>query len=203
MIDEDIQSLIASGDTNAGFELLWQRYRLPCVQFLAHRHPSAPDDEIASAVTDAFLQLHEFAEPDKSRPIRNQLFFIASRRLIDGLRKMGAQRRGGEAEIVTLEDAEEPRCKTQQLLDDVTINEMRARLRHVRETVQSAHQRILLAIMSDALPNRVYLADFPDLMRERGFPPPCNSTLKRSLQEVRRKLAADPVLKRLKPENLA
>ncbi|MFT5468474.1 MAG: DNA-directed RNA polymerase specialized sigma24 family protein [Verrucomicrobiales bacterium] len=206
--DDDIQNLIRSGDADAGFELLWQRYRLPAVQFLASRYPTAADDEIASAVTDAFLQLFEKRTdlPDPNRPLRNQLFFVANRRLIDGLRKSSAQRRGGGAEMIPLDDpaVEHPKATTtptQQLLDLVTVNEMRERLHGICDTLRSVHQRGLLAIISDALPDRVYLADFPDLMRERGLTPPCHATLKRSLQELRRKLAGDPVLRRLKPQN--
>lgn len=205
MIDDDIQNLISEGDADAGFELLWQRYRTPCVQFLASRYPTAADDEIASAVTDAFLQLYRDAEADATRPLRNRLFFVANRRLIDGLRKLSAQRRGGDAQMIALDDpdVETPRAigtSTQQLLDKITINEMRRRLQRIRETLRSVHQRGLLTIISDALPDRVYLADFPDLMRERGMEPPCTATLKRSLQELRRKLAGDPVLRRLKPQ---
>ena len=204
MIDEDIQDLINSDEADAGFELLWQRYRLPCVQFLAQRHPSAPDDEIASAVTDAFLQLYQ-NPPGTGRPIRNHLFLVANRRLIDGLRKRGAQRRGGMVEWVELDDPDvaEPVKDSDQdqfQFDDVAVNEMRARLERVYEELRPGHQRSLLIIICEALPDRVYLADFPDLMRERGLTPPCMATLKRALTELRRRLASDPVLRKLKPQ---
>ena len=64
----------------------------------------------------------------------------------------------------------------------------------------SMKDRVGLNIIRDALPDRVYLGDFPDLLRERGIAPPRPATLKRSLQELRRKLADDPVLRNLRTQ---
>ena len=203
--DQDILELITSGQRDLGFDLLWQRYRVPCVRFLTQRFPTAPDDEIASAVTDGFLQLYEsdkkLALGAGDRPLYHQLFFFANRRLIDAYRKRTAQRRGGNMEWLVLEESGEMAAdRHQPLTDELLINEVRRRLEVLGEGMRSEHQRGILAIIRDALPNRVYLGDFEELMRERGMKPPRPATLKRSLQELRRKLADDPVLRNLRTE---
>ena len=203
--DQDILDLLAAGQADLGFDLLWQRYRVPCVRFLTQRFPTAPDDEIASAVTDAFLQLYESDRKmpisKKDHPIYHQLFFFANRRMIDAYRKRTAQRRGGNSEWLVLEEASSAAADHHRpLADELVINEVRQRLVKVGEGLKSEHQRGILTIIQDSLPDRVYLGDFPDLMRERGIAPPRPATLKRSLQEVRRKLADDPVLRNLRTE---
>lgn len=203
--DQDILELVASGQAELGFDLLWQRYRIPCVRFLTQRFPTAPDDEIASAVTDAFLQLFD---SDKKlglgagdRPLYHQVFFFANRRMIDAYRKRTAQRRGGNAEWLVLEESG-PMAADEHgaLTDEILINEVRRRLEFLEEGLRSEHQRGILKIIRDALPERVYLGDFEDLMRKSGMTPPKPTTLKRSLQELRRKLAEDPVLRNLREE---
>ena len=200
--DQDIRNLLHSGEADTGFELLWQRYRLPCVQFLAHKYPTAKDDDVATAVTDAFLQMHEnFSQLSEKIQLRNHLFFVSNRRLIDLLRKSSAQRRGGDVTWVILEDDEiEPTVpdESKVLMDEVLVHEIRERLQSFGERLTSNHQRSILAVMIDALPHRVYLGDFPDLLRERGYEPPCQATLKRSLRELRKKLADDAVLQTLR-----
>ncbi|MFT4548399.1 MAG: DNA-directed RNA polymerase specialized sigma24 family protein [Verrucomicrobiales bacterium] len=203
--DDDIKELLAAGQAELGFDLLWQRYRVPCVRFLTQRFPTAPDDEVASAVTDAFLQLFD---SDKKRslaeddyPLYHQLFFFANRRLIDAYRKRTAQRRGGNAEWLVLEESGAMAADHHgALTDEILINEVRRRLELLGEGMRSEHQRGILAIIGDALPERIYLSDFESMMIERGMKPPRPATMKRSLQEVRRKLADDPVLRNLRAE---
>jgi len=203
--DQDIVDLLAAGQAELGFDLLWQRYRLPCVKFLTQRFPAAPDDEIASAVTDAFLQMYE---SDKKMPISggdhpiyHQLFFFANRRLIDSYRKRTAQRRGGNVEWLVLDEGAQMAVDHHHALaDELVINEVRRRLESLGEGFKSDHQRSILQIISESLPDRVYLGDFPDLLKARGIKPPRPATLKRSLQEVRRKLADDPVLRNLRTQ---
>ena len=203
--DQDILDLLSANQADLGFDLLWQRYRVPCVRFLTQRFPGAPDDEIASAVTDAFLQLYESEKKlslsAKDHPLYHQLFFFANRRLIDSYRKRTAQRRGGRAEWLVLDEGAEMSADTHRpLVDELVINEVRARLDTVGERLKSAKQRSILNIIRDSLPDRVYLGDFPDLLRERGIAPPRPATLKRSLQELRRKLGEDPVLRNLRTQ---
>ena len=203
--DQDILDLLAANQVDLGFDLLWQRYRVPCIRFLAQRFPTAPDDEIASAVTDAFMQLYESEKmmsiTNDDHPLYHQLFFFANRRLIDSYRKRSAEKRGGKAEWLVLEDAGEMAADTHRpLADELVINEVRARLDTVGKLLKSDHQRRILNIIRDSLPDRVYLGDFPDLLRQRGIAPPRPATLKRSLQELRRKLAADPVLRNLRTQ---
>ena len=203
--DHDILELLAAGQAELGFDLLWQRYRLPCVRFLTQRFPTAPDDEVASAVTDAFLQLFDsdkkLALGAGDHPLYHQLFFFANRRMIDAYRKRTAQRRGGNMEWLLLDESAGMAADHHRpLTDELLINEVRRRLEVLGEGLRSEHQRGILSIIREALPDRVYLGDFEDLMRERGMKPPRPATLKRSLQEVRRKLADDPVLRNLRTE---
>jgi len=203
--DQDILELVAAGQADLGFDLLWQRYRIPCIRFLTQRFPTAPDDEIASAVTDAYLQLfdsnQQWSLGPGDRPLYHQLFFFANRRMIDAYRRRTAQRRGGNAEWLVLEESG-PMAADQHraLTDELLINEVRRRLEFLEEGLRSEHQRGILRIIRDALPDRVYLGDFEDLMLERGMKPPRPTTMKRSLQELRRKLADDPVLRNLREE---
>ena len=197
--------LLAAGQAELGFDLLWQRYRVACVRFLTQRFPTAPDDEISSAVTDAFLQLFDSDRKlplgEGDHPLYHQLFFFANRRMIDAYRKRTAQRRGGNAEWLVLEESAAMAADQHgALTDEILVNEVRRRLELIGEGIRSEHQRSILAIMRDALPERVYLSDFESLMIERGMKPPRPATLKRSLQEVRRKLADDPVLRNLRTE---
>lgn len=203
--DDDILELIAAGQAEMGFDLLWERYRVPCVRFLTQRFPTSPDDEIVSAVTDAYLQLFDsdkkLALGSGDRPLYHQLFFFANRRMIDAYRKRTAQRRGGNAEWLILEEVGEMAMDSHvALTDEVLINEVRRRLEMLSEGMRSDHQRGILTIISDSLPERIYLSDFESLMIERGMKPPRPATMKRSLQEVRRKLADDPVLRNLRAE---
>ena len=203
--DQDILDLLAANQAELGFDLLWQRYRMACVRFLAQRFPQAPDDEIASAVTDAFLQFYKSAQKmsigPQDHPLYHQLFFFANRRMIDAYRRRTAQRRGGHAEWLVLEEGTEAAVdQHSSLTDDVLVNEVRRRLEVLGEGMRSEHQKGILAIIRDALPNRVYLGDLADLMIERGMKPPRPATMKRSLQELRRKLADDPVLRNLRTE---
>ncbi|MGI9241967.1 MAG: ECF-type sigma factor [Verrucomicrobiales bacterium] len=203
--DQDILELMAAGQTDLGFDLLWQRYRVPCVRFLTQRFPTAPDDEIASAVTDAYLQLFDSdkkwsLEPGQ-RPLYHQIFFFANRRMIDAYRRRTAQRRGGNTEWLVLEESGAMAVDQHgALTDEILINEVRRRLEFLEGGLRSDYQRGILRIIRDALPNRVYLGDFEDLMRENGMEPPRPTTMKRSLQELRRKLADDPVLRNLSEE---
>ena len=206
--DQDILDLLAADQSELGFDLMWQRYRMPCVRFLAHRFPQAPDDEVASAVTDAFLQFYESDRKmgigAQDHPLYHQLFFFANRRMIDAYRKRTAQRRGGHAEWLVLEEGTEASADQHAALtDEILINEVRRRLEVLGEGLRSDHQRGILEIIRDALPNRVYLGDLADLMTERGMKPPRPATMKRSLQELRRKLADDPVLRNLRAEEVA
>jgi hypothetical protein len=203
--DHDILELLEAGQAELGFDLLWQRYRLPCVRFLTQRFPKAPDDEIASAVTDAFLQLFDsdkkLALGAGDHPLYHQLFFFSNRRMIDAYRKRTAQRRGGNAEWLVLDESGAMAVDHHgALTDEILINEVRRRLELIGEEMRSDHQRGILTIMREALPERVYLGDFESLMVERGMKPPRPATMKRSLQEVRRKLADDPVLRNLRAE---
>ena len=80
------------------------------------------------------------------------------------------------------------------------VNEVRDRLILLHDHLSSSHQRCILKVISDSLPDRVYLGDLPDMLRARGIEPPRPNTLKRSLQELRRKLAADLVLQGLRTQ---
>ena len=131
--DQDILDLLAEGQSELGFDLLWQRYRVPCVRFLTQRFPAAPDDEIASAVTDGFLQLYDsdkkWSLGASDHPLYHQLFFFANRRLIDAYRKRTAQRRGGNMEWLLLEESGEMAADHHRpLTDELVINEVRHRL---------------------------------------------------------------------------
>ena len=131
--DQDILDLLAEGQSELGFDLLWQRYRVPCVRFLTQRFPAAPDDEIASAVTDGFLQLYDsdkkWSLGASDHPLYHQLFFFANRRLIDAYRKRTAQRRGGNMEWLLLEESGEMAADHHRpLTDELVINEVRRRL---------------------------------------------------------------------------
>ena len=204
--DADLQDLLDSGDVDAACEELWRRYRLRCLQFLVSKFPAAEDDQTASAVADGFLQLRTALgarEPGVEWPLRNRLFLFATRRVIDLTRKRSAKRRGGEAEWLFLDAENTGEVGDEafgRLLDDIMVNEVRERLVLLREHLTSSHQQGILTVISDSLPDRVYLGDLPDMLRERGIEPPRPNTLKRSLQELRRKLAADPVLQSLRSQ---
>ena len=205
--DQDILDLLNADDAETGFDLLWERYRQACVRFLAQRFPRAPDDEIASAVTDAFLQFFDSRKKlgigAQDHPLCHQLFFFANRRMIDAYRRRTAQRRGGHAEWLLFEDGTEAsRDHHHALTDELLINEVRRRLEVLGEGMRSEHQRGILTIISESLPSRVYLGDLADLMVARGMTPPRPATMKRSLQELRRKLADDPVLRNLRAEEV-
>ena len=162
--DDDILELLAAGQAELGFDLLWQRYRIPCVRFLTQRFPTSPDDEIASAVTDAFLQLFDsdkkWALGAEDRPLYHQLFFFANRRMIDAYRKRTAQRRGGNAEWLVLDESGAMAADQHvALTDNILINEVRRRLELLGEDMRSDHQRGILAIIGEALPERIYLSE--------------------------------------------
>ncbi len=203
--DADIQLLLDEGETDAACGELWRRYRLKCVQFLAVKFPNTADDVIASGVADAFLQLHEALEKREAGvewPLRNRLFLFATRRVLDAVRRGSAKRRGGDVEWLMLDEqsGEIGDREFGQLIDEIVVNEVRERLLDLRRHISSPNQQRILTVICETLPNRVYLGDLPDMLRERGFEPPRPTTLKRSLQELRRKLARDPVLRDLRAE---
>ena len=204
--DADLQDLLDSGEVEAVCEELWRRYRLNCIHFLVAKFPGASDDQIASAVADGFLQLRTALierEPGVEWPLRNRLFLFATRRVLDALRKRSAKRRGGDVEWLFLDSDHTGEIGDEalgQLIDDIMVNEVRDRLILLRDHLTSSHQRGILTVICDSLPERVYLGDLPEMLRARGIEPPRPNTLKRSLQEVRRKLAADPVLQSLRTQ---
>ena len=204
--DADIQALLDSDEIEAACEQLWRRYQLKCIQFLTVKFPSATDDEIASGVADAFVQIHsglQTREHGVEWALRNRLFLFATRRVLDAMRKSSAKRRGGGVEWFFLyaNEGEVSDEAFGQLIDGIVVNEVRERLLDLRKHIRSSKQRSILTIIGESLPDRVYLGDLPDMLRARGFESQKPTTLKRSLQELRRKLAKDPVLQNLRTQS--